>query len=223
MRAGIGAFPLLLPLLLLLLLLQPATPLDPKIVYDPTPLFTGAGHKPTVRDNTQLAIETHHEHDVLDPNRVLGPLSLPCCTCGIAPVAAAGAVASVMTNCEICGHWTGPAEHIDEKTHKIKDSASKLEIVSPTDAGGGGWVWIDGASFVAKDAPCLSSWNAVTALSCLQEGPMAGKRIMFEGDSFVRNAFMGVLQLLRGREGDGSFTYPKSGWLAKGCGGLHLK
>ena len=54
-------------------------------------------------------------------------------------------------------------------------------------------------------------------------GPMAGKRIMFEGDSFVRNAFMGVLQLLRGREGDGSFTYPKSGWLAKGCGGLHLK
>ena len=152
----------------------------------------------------------------LPPDRALGPLALDCCTCTAEPLAEATAPPAQMTGCEVCGRWvarpgTPSASHIST-SGVISSSATALRST----VGDGKWLWLEGASFYSKQAPCLQRWEqGDSALRCLTKG---GRRIMFEGDSFVRNAFMGLLLLLRGSATDGigslRFAYPASKWLA---------
>ena len=107
----------------------------------------------------------------------------------------------------MCGNWvaspgTSSASHINS-SGVVQDSATSLQTKNS-------WMWLEGASFGGPQVPCLEGWEVgEAALRCLTE---RHQRIMFEGDSLVRNTFMGLLLLLRGTDKlrDGGFAYPKS-------------
>ena len=191
----------------------------------PVPLYRGPGSAAEPRDNSALSVE-HHEHmvgnrpppdaaqlsaarDSLPRDRVFGPLNLPCCTCAAGTLAAAAAPPAQLTGCELCGRWRGrgaAASHVGSDG-KIGASVTALQTLAAPDVSSG-WLWVD-AYFDSLHAPCIGGWDDATALRCV-----SGRKIMFEGDSFVRNVFMGLLKVLEGKLGDGLFAYPKSGWLA---------
>ena len=107
----------------------------------------------------------------------------------------------------MCGNWvaspgTSSASHINS-SGVVQDSATILQTKNS-------WMWLEGASFGGPQVPCLDGWEVGgAALRCLTERQ---QRIMFEGDSLVRNTFMGLLLLLRGtgQLRDGGFAYPQS-------------
>jgi hypothetical protein len=108
------------------------------------------------------------------------------------------------------GRWVargdGAAAHIDSSQGVVAASATALQSLAAGAATG--WLWLD-AAFESPKAACLDGWESPAALGCL-----TGRRVLFAGDSFVRNMFFGLMKLLEGRLNDPDFAYPKSAWMA---------
>ena len=141
----------------------------------------------------------------LSQSRPLAPLRLPCCTCSAEALGPPGGPRARMTDCELCGQWvaspgTSSTSHISSGV--VLDSATALQTKNS-------WLWLDGASFDSPEAPCVSRWDADAALRCVSD---RRQRIMFEGDSLVRNTFLGLLLLLRGTDKlkSSGYAYPQS-------------
>eukprot|EP01052_Picozoa_sp_SAG31_P004368 SAG31_NODE_180_length_21118_cov_62.152671_9_plen_705_part_00 len=165
---------------------------------------------------------------------VMASLHWPCCKCAAVSAANVWARRGRMTGCEVCGmcasiiilhkhayrchlilpltdtgRWVatgGSATDFVDSQGVVAKSATALQSLA-IDNAQTGWLWLD-AAFQSADAACLGGWNASTALSCLGR-----RRILFGGDSFVRNLFFALLKLLDGSLNDTNYAYPKSAWL----------